>query len=762
MVDNLVLPESDLGGGTVALDDIGGVHYPRSKIVVGVDGTNDGDVAATNPLPIAANTAKDGSGTVYAPLVDSDGHLQIDVLSAPSTAVTNAGTFVVQINGDALTALQLIDDSVYTDGSGTPSKGLAVMGTDGTNPQIISVDTSGHVQVDVLSSALPTGASTASNQSTANSALSAIQTAVEIIDNAISGNEMQVDIVSSATITVDLGSNNDVTIEGGAVLGTDGNAGPANAVSIGGTESDGTFQEIRTDSDGHIQVDVLSGGGGGTQYAVDDALGGTPTGTLSVGIRDDALSSLTPVEGDAVGLRVDANGALWVIPSGTVTVDNAGTFAVQVDGDALTALQLIDDAIYADDADWSDGSSKHILAGGLYQSSPQSITDGDVGPFQVTANGYLITSVNGTVTVDGSGVTQPVSAASLPLPTGAATESTLDSVKTAVEIIDNAVSGSEMQVDIVSDGAGLLTSTVFNAAFGTAGSADSQVMSVQGIASMTPLLVDATGQGDVPITLDGETVTVDLGANNDVTIDNSSVVHSEDATHNSGDAGIMALAVRNDTLAALAGADGDYAPIQVNASGAVFIQEGSALDVSAATVTVDATGQGDIPVTLDSEAVVLGAGSAAIGKLAANSGVDIGDVDVTSISAGSNLIGDVGIQGRTTGGLSIYYDNDLDETAVAVKGSAGTLYAIHAINMTAAPIYLQLFNVAQGSVTVGTTTPTVQFVIPGNADSDGAGFTISIPQGIAFGTAITAAASTDNEGNTGPGNNECHVNLFYK
>lgn len=41
----------------------------------------------------------------------------------------------------------------------------------------------------------------------------------------------------------------------------------------------------------------------------------------------------------------------------------------------------------------------------------------------------------------------------------------------------------------------------------------------------------------------------------------------------------------------------------------------------------------DVKITLDSEAVVLGAGSAAIGKLAANSGVDIGDVDVTSLPA---------------------------------------------------------------------------------------------------------------------------------
>ncbi len=44
----------------------------------------------------------------------------------------------------------------------------------------------------------------------------------------------------------------------------------------------------------------------------------------------------------------------------------------------------------------------------------------------------------------------------------------------------------------------------------------------------------------------------------------------------------------------------------------------------------------------------LPAGTNAIGKLAANSGVDIGDVDVTSIAAGSNRIGTVGIHDGTT------------------------------------------------------------------------------------------------------------------
>jgi hypothetical protein len=60
--------------------------------------------------------------------------------------------------------------------------------------------------------------------------------------------------------------------------------------------------------------------GGGTQFAEDAALGAAPVGTLSMARRDDALSALTPAEGDAVGLRVDANGALWVIPSGTTAI----------------------------------------------------------------------------------------------------------------------------------------------------------------------------------------------------------------------------------------------------------------------------------------------------------------------------------------------------------------------------------------------------------------------------------------------------------
>jgi len=82
----------------------------------------------------------------------------------------------------------------------------------------------------------------------------------------------------------------------------------------------------------------------------------------------------------------------------------------------------------------------------------------------------------------------------------------------------------------------------------------------------------------------------------------------------------------------------------------------------------------DVPVTLDGEAVVLGAGSEAIGKLAANSGVDIGDVDVTSIAAGDNNIGNVDIVSVPVP-AAIYYGRK----AVAAAGTDEALAASQAL-----------------------------------------------------------------------------------
>ena len=50
MADNVAVTPGS--GATLAADDIGGVLYGRTKIVLGNDGVNGGDVSSTNPMPV--------------------------------------------------------------------------------------------------------------------------------------------------------------------------------------------------------------------------------------------------------------------------------------------------------------------------------------------------------------------------------------------------------------------------------------------------------------------------------------------------------------------------------------------------------------------------------------------------------------------------------------------------------------------------------------------------------------------------------------
>lgn len=51
MADN-VTANPGTGGAIFATDDIGGVQYPRHKLIIGTDGVNAGDVSSSNPLPV--------------------------------------------------------------------------------------------------------------------------------------------------------------------------------------------------------------------------------------------------------------------------------------------------------------------------------------------------------------------------------------------------------------------------------------------------------------------------------------------------------------------------------------------------------------------------------------------------------------------------------------------------------------------------------------------------------------------------------------
>jgi len=202
--------------------------------------------------------------------------------------------------------------------------------------------------------------------------------------------------------------------------------------------------------------------------------------------------------------------------------------------------------------------SKQMITGGYHAGGSK------VYPIAVDADGQL--------QVDVVSSTGPTGFATSALQT--AGNNILTTIDVDTSALFNCVDagGSQMQVDIVADGAGLATSAK---------------------------------QDTIETTLTAIETDVDTSAG---------AVSAIQSAQGTTDTGIPALVVRNDTLADLSGADGDYAPIQVNDTGAVY--------------------------------TVLSAGTAAFGKLSANSGVDIGDVDVLSLPAlpaGTNTIGNVNI-----------------------------------------------------------------------------------------------------------------------
>lgn len=399
--------------------------------------------------------------------------------------------------------------------------------------------------------------------------------------------------------------------------------------------------------------------------AEDAAHGSGDVGVMSLAVRTDSPANKSGADGDYEPLQVSA-GRLWC----SVVVDTA----LPAGTNAIGKLAANDGV---DIGDVSLNNSFAAVTGGGVESGALRVTiaSDSTGVVSIDDNGGAIT-VDGTVAATQSGTWNITNVSgTVSLPTGASTAAK-------------------------------------QPALGTAGSASSDVISVQGIASMTPLLVNATGSGDVPITLAGEAVVLGAGsaaigklvANSGVDIGDvdvtsvtpgtsaSNLGKAEDAAHSSGDVGVMALAVRDDALGAASGTDGDYEPLHTNASGALYTQ--------------------DSP--------------------------------------------------NTTGGLTPYRNIDVDESEDEVKGSAGQVYWIHAMNLASGVRYLHFYNDTAANVTVGSTTPTLTIPLPTQGDTNGAGFTINIDKGLAFSAAITVAATTTATGADAPGANEVFLSLGYK
>lgn len=152
---------------------------------------------------------------------------------------------------------------------------------------------------------------------------------------------------------VNLGTNNDVTV-------TSGNITVSGTATVSGT--------VAATQSGTWTLGANSG------VDIGDITINNASGASAVNIQDG-------------GNTITVDGTVAV--SGTVTiagaVTNAGTFATQVDGAALTALQLIDNPVLVDDAAFTPATSSVMMAGfQADEASTDSVDEGDAGAARMT------------------------------------------------------------------------------------------------------------------------------------------------------------------------------------------------------------------------------------------------------------------------------------------------------------------------------------------------------------------------------------------
>jgi hypothetical protein len=129
----------------------------------------------------SANTTLSAINTKTPALVSGN----VPVAVASSVLPTGAATETTL--GSVLTAVQLIDDTIATNGGAAVTKFVAVGGHTGVTSHAWHVDSSGLGRVDVRASVLPTGAATESTQTTQNTLIGIVTETAPASDTASSG-----------------------------------------------------------------------------------------------------------------------------------------------------------------------------------------------------------------------------------------------------------------------------------------------------------------------------------------------------------------------------------------------------------------------------------------------------------------------------------------------------------------------------------------------------------------------------------------------
>lgn len=364
--------QANVSSGRLQVDG-SGVTQPVSGTVTANAGTN---LNTSSLLTTAAHDAAFGTaGTADSQVRTVQGIAGMTPLQVQSNAANMATE----------ASLATVAGVVDATGTAVPANAAFVAGTDGTNTRALKTDTSGELQVDVLT--LPANASVnvaQVNGNTTNTGTGASGTGTQRVVIANDSSVKVWDGTNTASVNASgqvavncancsgsgVSQQDNTAFTGGssnvAPVGalydttpptvTDGNTGiprmdsgrllyarpydgtnlmpMMDAAARAGNQkiTDGTdTAQVTATGGGSLQVECAAGCSGGTQYAEDTAAGAADQVTMAGAVRKDTAASLVDADGDRTQLQTDNAGRLRVTSadttqpvSGTVTA-NAGT-----------------------------------------------------------------------------------------------------------------------------------------------------------------------------------------------------------------------------------------------------------------------------------------------------------------------------------------------------------------------------------------------------------------------------------------------------
>lgn len=288
--------------------------------------------------------------------------------------------------------------SVSLNGQPIPLSSTLAAGSDGTNLRPLKTDAGGELQVDVLSSALPSGAATEAKQDAGNASLVSIDSSA----SASAASLASIDGKLSDPMPIDGGNPNAVIVDGSAVTQ------PISAASL--PLPAGASTEAKQDA------------GNASLASIDGKLSNPmPISAASLPLPAGAATSAAQTDGTQRTKLTDGTNNVGVKQNSTQLV---GADYALITNTIIHAYTSAGGGSYVDVKANPSGALVVDASGSSVSVSNFPATQPVSGSVSVS-NFPATQPVSGSVSVSNFPATQPVSAASLPLPTNAATETTL-------------------------------------------------------------------------------------------------------------------------------------------------------------------------------------------------------------------------------------------------------------------------------------------------------------------------------------------------